>query len=398
MLVPTQQILKGGSSPSQAVGDDGERTQTAQDRERLDVGRKALKELLRSREQQKKQKRSCSGIVRLNCTVCGGLMLILALMNFMFLVPMTIDPALATLTFELTHDPVICMTTSFTVTEGLINTTWCSCLEGCTSDVFTCYQIGVSYQKISANTKQPILRKRSIHLQPKVQGETALINTKKRQQLVTINNPENNTENIRQLNQKSTFKEHSDKKIRRKKSVNLPLMNNWDISENSPAPDLTFSDYVPPSEESPESNENGYVVEDFSNYISDVPENFDDNIGRERFKRSSYYKSENWDVANASLFVNIKGCGYPPDVNCSLFESKYSTLGRRYFCHYSQLNNSIVLDSYDRSRAIVDLYYSFGFTFGAILLGAFLILIMNFPYKKAFRRIKKRKIAQAPRY
>ena len=405
MLVPTQQILKGGSSPSPLGVDNAgdHRSQTARDREKLDAGRKALKELLRGREQQKKKKRTCFGTLRLYITILGGLMLILAAMTFLFLVPMTIDPALATLTFELSHDPVICVTTSFTVTEGLSNTNWCSCLEGCTSDVFTCYQIGVAYKKIETTTQRPKIRKRSIQLQPKVQGETALVNiqskyqpTAKKINFHPVKRPPESKENIENNYDQNwsniiaiSSGETSNQLYRSNYSENL----NNEISR-----DPSFVEYVAPGNDQLDEFDEDFPLDDFSNFISDDPVDYDSGDGRsDRSKRAAVFDTSEWDVTNASLFVNIKGCGYPPDVNCSIFEMKYSKVGRRYYCHYSRVNNSIVLDTYDRTAAITELYYSFGLSFGFIVLGAALIILMNFPYKKTYKKFKRRRIAQAPR-
>ena len=38
--------------------------------------------------------------------------------------------------------------------------------------------------------------------------------------------------------------------------------------------------------------------------------------------------------------VNIKGCGYPPDINCKAFATKYrnsSLQGTTFPCHYSKV-------------------------------------------------------------
>ena len=55
-------------------------------------------------------------------------------------------------------------------------------------------------------------------------------------------------------------------------------------------------------------------------------------------------------VHDTPLLINIKGCGYPPEVNCdeyAEFYSNQSQLGLTFPCHYSQMNPWIVLSSYN---------------------------------------------------
>ncbi len=47
----------------------------------------------------------------------------------------------------------------------------------------------------------------------------------------------------------------------------------------------------------------------------------------------------NLTYADTPLLVNIKGCGYPPDINCKAFANKYENLsdeGDTFPCHYSR--------------------------------------------------------------
>jgi hypothetical protein len=48
----------------------------------------------------------------------------------------------------------------------------------------------------------------------------------------------------------------------------------------------------------------------------------------------------------ATLLVNIKGCGYPPEVQCSHFWELYAREGAKFPCHYSRRNASLVLPRY----------------------------------------------------
>ena len=67
----------------------------------------------------------------------------------LFLVPLYVDPALSTLAADFSPDPVICTTTRREEIAGIFNCTWSSCREGCTSDVYRCTHIYVTYTPAS---------------------------------------------------------------------------------------------------------------------------------------------------------------------------------------------------------------------------------------------------------
>ena len=45
----------------------------------------------------------------------------------------------------------------------------------------------------------------------------------------------------------------------------------------------------------------------------------------------------------AALFVNIKGCGYPPTVQCASWISEYGVNESTIPCHYSRSNSSVAI-------------------------------------------------------
>ena len=60
-------------------------------------------------------------------------------------------------------------------------------------------------------------------------------------------------------------------------------------------------------------------------------------------------------VTDTPFLVNIKGCGYPPDVVCDLFAEKYdnhSKAGETFPCHYSQYNPWIVISHFNRDETV----------------------------------------------
>lgn len=54
----------------------------------------------------------------------------------------------------------------------------------------------------------------------------------------------------------------------------------------------------------------------------------------------------------AILLVNIKGCGYPPNVTCKNFTELYGYEGAIFPCYYSKQNKTVVMTSYQRDDQI----------------------------------------------
>lgn len=65
--------------------------------------------------------------------------------SLLFLVPLYVDPAISTLAHLFIDVPTLCTTTRREDLTGIFNCTWSSCREGCTSDIYRCTHIYVSY-------------------------------------------------------------------------------------------------------------------------------------------------------------------------------------------------------------------------------------------------------------
>lgn len=69
-----------------------------------------------------------------------GTLCIVCIFAFLFLVPFVLDPAISTLMHEFVDKPVTCRVSQVVVKHGKSNCTWSSCREGCTADMYQCYQ------------------------------------------------------------------------------------------------------------------------------------------------------------------------------------------------------------------------------------------------------------------
>ncbi|CAG0914970.1 unnamed protein product [Notodromas monacha] len=65
-----------------------------------------------------------------------------------------------------------------------------------------------------------------------------------------------------------------------------------------------------------------------------------------------------WESDGARFFINVKGCGYPPTVNCSLFASYYGTEGEVFPCFFSSVNPQLVIPEYDLEQAHSDMVFA----------------------------------------
>lgn len=79
-------------------------------------------------------------------TIFFSLCAIFSAAGFCFLVPFYIDPALSTLQYSFL--PTNCTTVTGHHLKGKQNCSWSSCREGCTKEIFNCWQVEVSYQLV----------------------------------------------------------------------------------------------------------------------------------------------------------------------------------------------------------------------------------------------------------
>lgn len=65
-----------------------------------------------------------------------------------------------------------------------------------------------------------------------------------------------------------------------------------------------------------------------------------------------------WYFTGAKLFPNVKGCGYPPMLNCSIFYRQYANIGQNFSCYYSKVDPGIVISDLDMWQVSAIFYFS----------------------------------------
>lgn len=125
---------------------------------------------------------------------------------------------------------------------------------------------------------------------------------------------------------------------------------------------------------SPQAHVNGTTVNEVFDWVSLT--RFDD--------------KENATLEDTPLLINIKGCGYPPNVDCAEFTIKYENIsktGQTFPCYYSRINPWIVLETYSFAESTTEIVASIAIPNGLFLISLIVLLYWYCPYCQA--RCKK---------
>ncbi|XP_061397930.1 protein tipE [Musca vetustissima] len=270
---------------------------------------------------------------------------------FLFLVPFVIEPAFTTIFMQFDEVPALCETSSTITRFGARNCSWSSCREGCTREIFECTQIMVNY----------------------------------RLNLYNYTDEFNFTEyhiNLKEAERVIPPKKRTDRYTRAIRDYE------YDLGPHDPmaaAMDdegggaggggmvmehLHFGD---------EDGSNGFLIEDsgldtdntlISADGSDVFEEISElNRGLMSGNDSKYF------FVGAHLYPNVKGCGYPPVLNCTIWFKRYTKLGVKFPCYYSKVDPSVVISELDYWQNTLNLIYSI-----AIPVPSFIISVIYLTY------------------
>lgn len=216
------------------------------EQQQQELRNRKLKELVPKKKAAQQKKQTWRERASFYATSTLAFFSVTAGASLLFLVPLYVDPAISTLTSDFIETPTWCTTTRREDVVGLTNCSWSSCREGCTSDLYRCTHIYV-----------------------------------------------------------------------------------------------TFIEWT-----------NVSIFANLSNAITTA-------ISNDMFSAQMLMKTAAHSIGNitgdiersdeAILLVNIKGCGYPPNVICQNFSNLYGEEGTVFPCYYSQTNRTLVLTAYDRS-------------------------------------------------
>ncbi|XP_043279395.1 protein tipE isoform X1 [Venturia canescens] len=224
--------------------------------------RRKLLELGFGASRRRPPRRTCRQRFNFYATSALALVVTSGVAALLFLVPLYVDPAISTLAADFSPQPVLCTTVRREDIAGIFNCTWSSCREGCTSDVYRCTHIYVTY-----------------------------------------------------------------------------------------APDTNFTEYE-------RNNETNNVTPIVPTTALPVP-------------------SPSAGDVEAVLMVNIKGCGYPPVVDCENFTRELGYEGAKFPCHYSRVNGSIVMANYNREAQVETIMHFLAAPFVVTLATGVALCVMH---------------------
>ncbi|XP_011065113.1 PREDICTED: protein tipE [Acromyrmex echinatior] len=116
-------------------------------------------------------------------------------------------------------------------------------------------------------------------------------------------------------------------------------------------------------------------------YIEDLDENFamDDENGLPQGKFAGLMGNDSvWYFTGAKLFPNVKGCGYPPMLNCSIFYRQYANIGQNFSCYYSKVDPGIVISDLDMWQVYMNLVYAMAIPIPSFIISVIYLTIAYF--------------------
>ncbi|CAH1964989.1 unnamed protein product [Acanthoscelides obtectus] len=85
-----------------------------------------------------------------------------------------------------------------------------------------------------------------------------------------------------------------------------------------------------------------------------------------------------WSFRGARLFPNVKGCGYPPMLNCTVFMKTYRDIGTNYSCYYSKVDPSLVISHLDMWQVYMNLVYAMAIPIPSFIVSVIYLAIAYF--------------------
>lgn len=85
-----------------------------------------------------------------------------------------------------------------------------------------------------------------------------------------------------------------------------------------------------------------------------------------------------WSFREARLLPNVKGCGYPPMLNCSIFYKTYKEVGTNYSCYYSRIDPSMVISHLDMWQVYMNLVYAMAIPIPSFIISVVYLAIAYF--------------------
>lgn len=299
-----------------------------------------------------------------------------SLFAFLFLVPFVIEPAFTTIFMQFDEEPAFCVTVDIEHFYGAKNCSWASCREGCTKDIYECQQIRVSYKTSaqlaeaaaaesggfddSSMTTSTVASKAATATATKTTGDSSVSNDSSKSSLT--NNLNSDSDNSKTNKPISTADRES--------SAGLYDSSKFENSYSRfrRAIRADYSDYsddmlVDEGNNGFGVNRNGIIssIIGEDNTLIEYPDDMTELNGNE----------SEWFFTGARLFPNVKGCGYPPMLNCTIWTKKYWKIGNNFTCYYSRVDPGLVISDLDMWQNTLNIVFAM-----AIPIPSFIISVI----------------------
>lgn len=124
-------------------------------------------------------------------------------------------------------------------------------------------------------------------------------------------------------------------------------------------------------------------VEDFEVFTDDDDDEDNDDAEDDKqlpkpFPTGLMGNDSEWYFTGAKLFPNVKGCGYPPMLNCSIFYKKYAIIGKNFSCYYSRVDPGIVISDLDMWQVYMNLVYAMAIPIPSFIISVIYLTIAYF--------------------
>ncbi|XP_058821589.1 protein tipE isoform X1 [Topomyia yanbarensis] len=283
-----------------------------------------------------------------------------SLFAFLFLVPFVIEPAFTTIFMQFDESPAFCVTVDLTHLYGAKNCSWASCREGCTKDIYECQQIRVNY-KTSAqlaaaegteetttddpSTMFTAASEAATATATKITGDSSVSNDNSKSSLKNnLNNARASSEVKKQIYTVDRHPPYTLLGVSRFDSA----LNRF---ERAIRVDYDYSDMLVDDRNNGFGDHKNGIISSIigdDNTLMEYPDDMNEMAGNE----------SEWFFSGARLFPNVKGCGYPPMLNCTIWTKKYWKVGTNFTCYYSRVDPGLVISDLDMWQNTLNLVYA----------------------------------------
>jgi hypothetical protein len=130
------------------------------------------------------------------------------------------------------------------------------------------------------------------------------------------------------------------------------------------------------------NSEDDYVGE--NDTPNDLEEESDGGIGMDYSSEPNegmMPNSSEYYYRRARLFPNVKGCGYPPFLNCTVWNRFYQSEGANFSCYYSRIDPRLVVSHLDMSKNTIHLILAMAIPIPSFIIS---VVYLTFAYFKIY--------------